>query len=448
MSRIDLDLTKILAEHVDMFHRIQLPSPVIHQVKRVLLDYLCAAVTGSQTEVSRLLYAYLLETEGEGEFRTIGFEKGLSKTNSAFLNGTNAHCLDFDDGHTQGSIHPGAVVIPAVLAAARHVKATPQQWIAAVVAGYDICLRISSAMHPASRNRGFHNTPVAGIFGAAAAASFLNGATVAQIQQAFGIAGSFCGGIFAFLGSGSEVKRLHPGQAARDGILAADLALRGMTGPDRVFEGKNGFFQAFAGGEFSTEHLLQNLASSFSIMEVYFKPYPCCRHLHAVVDAIQEIKRLYPIQADQVAKIKIGVYQTAAAHHHKQCKNLLDAQMSLPYAAAAALLFDRIHVHVFQPQYAPERLWEICRATEIYVDEEADRIYPRKRSARVELEMVDGKRFRHFVDNPLGEPAKPMGDEQLAAKFIDNCTPILGEQEVKKILQDVKHMDKNIDFLF
>jgi 2-methylcitrate dehydratase PrpD len=199
-------------------------------------------------------------------------------------------------------------------------------------------------------------------------------------------------------------------------------------------EGKNGFFQAFAGGEISTQRLLCDLGTRYEIMDIYFKPYPCCRHLHSAIDAIREVKDQYGVRADQVSRLRIGVNRTAALHAHKECGNLLDAQMSLPYSAAAAFVHAHLPVDVFQPKSAPEELWRLCREAEIYVDEEADREYPAKRAARLELELADGTKLAHFVDNPLGEPSKPLNDEQLETKFLQNCAPILGE---KKALQYV-----------
>jgi 2-methylcitrate dehydratase PrpD len=446
MDKTNAQMTRILAEHVDSFRRMQFQTEIVRQVKRALLDFYCAVVTGSQTETAKLLFQYLISVNGNGTYRTIGFPSGLSRTDAAFMNGTSAHCLDFDDGHTHGSMHPGAVVIPAVLAVSQKTRPSPQDFIKSIVIGYDVCLRIAASMHPASRHRGFHNTPAAGIFGAATAAAYLYGATIPQILDALGVAGSFAGGTFAFLGTGSEVKRIHPGQASRDGLMAAELAMAGLAGPHTILEDKNGFFHAFA-GEFSAGRLMQELGVRFEIMDMYFKPYPCCRHLHSSIDCIYEMKKAFPIEPEHVKRIRIGVNQLTSLHDNKKCEKLLDAQLSLPFSAAAAVFYPHVNVRSFELSAVPKRVWQLCNLVDIYVDSEIDKSYPQQRGAKVQIETMDGNVYEHFVDNPLGEPSKPMPDEQLLNKFMDNCSPVIGMEQAKLLAHGIEHLETSIDFL-
>lgn len=442
------NITERLAAHVANYRNIQLDESLVHQVKRTCLDYVCAAITGSNTEVSRLVYEYLIESEGRGTTNIIGYPSGLSKGNAAFLNGTSAHCLDMDDGHTEGSVHPGTVVFPAVFAIAQHVKPTFVELAKAIVIGYDVCLRISSVIHPSSRQRGFHNTPVAGIFGAVAAASVLYGFRKEEVQNAFGIAGSFAGGIFAFLGTGSEVKRIHPGQAARDGITAIELTRKGLSGPKEVLEGENGLFQAFADGKVSMERMFKDIGEKYEIMNIYFKPYPCCRHLHSSIDAVYELKTNAQFQPQEIAGIRIGVNKIAYLHRHKNCQTLLDAQMSLPYAIAAAVYHPVLEVNHFQPEQTKETLSRLAQLVEVYVDEEADQHYPAQRAARLEIKLKNSTTHTCYVENPLGEPSKPLTDEKLEMKFIANCSSIIGEERTKLIVQSIKNLEENIETLY
>ena len=442
------NITERLASHVANYGNIQLDEGLVHQVKRTCLDYVCAAITGANTEVSRLIYEYLIESEGRGTTNIIGYQSGLSKGNAAFLNGTSAHCLDMDDGHTGGSVHPGTVVFPVVFAIAQHVKPTFDEFAKAIVIGYEICLRISSAIHPSSRQRGFHNTPVAGIFGAVAAASVLYGLKKEEVQNAFGIAGSFAGGIFAFLGTGSEVKRIHPGQAARDGITAVELTRKGLSGPKEVLEGENGLFQAFADGKVSVERMFKDIGEKYEMMNIYFKPYPCCRHLHSSIDAVYELKTKAQIQPQDIAEIRIGVNKIANLHRHKNCQTLLDAQMSLPYAIAAAIYHPVLEVNHFQPEQTKETISRLAQLVEVYVDEEADQHYPAQRAARLEIKLKNSKTLTYYVENPLGEPSKPLSDEKLEMKFIANCSSIIGEERAMLIVQSIKNLEGNMETLY
>ena len=441
-------VTERLAVHAANTKNMKLDSELIHQVKKACLDYLCAAITGSNTKVSRLVYEYFLESEEKGTTNLIGYETGLSKANAAFLNGTSAHCLDMDDGHTGGSVHPGTVVFSTVLALAQHLKPTFEELAKAIVIGYDVCLRVSSAIHPSSRQRGFHNTSVAGIFGAVAVAGSLYGLQKEEIQNAFGIAGSLTGGIFAFLGTGSEVKRIHPGQAARDGIIAVELTRKGLTGPKAVLEGENGLFQAFADGKVSVERMFKDIGGKYEIMNIYFKLYPCCRHLHSSIDAVYELKTNLQIQPQDINEIRVGVNRIAYLHRHKDCQTLLDAQMSLPYALAAAIYHPVLEIKHFNPEKTKETIGRLAQLVEVYIDEEADRHYPAQRAARIAIKLKDGRILTCYVENPLGEPSKPLTDEKLEQKFIANCSPIIGEERAAEIVENLRNLEEEIEILY
>src|SRR5690606_39131550 len=150
-----------------------------------------------------------------------------------------------------------------------------------------------------------------------------------------GIAGSFTSGLFSFLGSGSEMKRLHPGKAAKDAILAVKLAEHGISGPTDILENQNGVFKAFANNDIKEKNLLADLGNRFLIHEIYFKPYPCCRHLHSAIDAVYHLKEKSSLDINEIKSINVGVNEIAYLHRHKNCRTLLDAQMSLPHAIAS-----------------------------------------------------------------------------------------------------------------
>jgi len=416
----------------------QIPEKTVHQFKRALLDYLTAALTGSGTTVAERLLSYLVEADKSRDTSIIGRQERLSAMNAALVNGSSAHALDFDDGHTQGSLHPAGAVFPAVFAAAEHRGADAKSIITAVVLGYEITIRISAAMHPSAINRGFHNTPIAGVFGAAAGVSSLLRADPGQTLNALGLAGSFAGGLFEFLGEGAEVKRLHPGKAARDGLLCAELGKRGITGPSRVLEGRNGFFKAFAGSEVNYDRLLKGLGEGFEIDHIYFKPYPCCRHLHAVIDGIKKIKSDYRVQPDQVASVEVGLYEVGARHNHRHCDNLLDAQMSIPCAAALAVIDDEVSTGSFAADSVgrPE-VQSMIRQVEVGVDPQCEKSYPARRSAVVEIVLRDGSRYGAKVADPRGEGDNPMSDADLEEKLLVNCIPIIGREKCRRLLEAV-----------
>jgi len=437
------EVTRLLARHVAQTAFEDLSERAVHSFKRALLDYLTSAITGSQEPVSRQILEYLTSVDESRTAAVIGNPHRLSVLNAALLNGTSAHALDFDDGHTNASAHPGGPNFPAVLAVAEQKASTAKEVILATVLGYDVMLRVSSAIHPASALRGWHNTPVTGVLGAAAGVSRLLGNDEEQTLYAIGLAGSFAGGLFEFLGEGADVKRIHPGKAARDGVLCAELGKRRITGPMHVLEGKHGFFKAFVGGEVNWERLTRGLGMRYEIEDTYFKPYPCCRHLHPIMDGIVQLKRKHHINPAQVERIEAGSYAVGARHDHTSWQALLDAQMSMPCAAALALIED----DVTSPSFKPGRIdrpevQAMIGKVAVYTDEETDRLYPKRRGGVVTLVMKDGARLSERVLDPKGEGENPMSDVELERKFVANCEPIVGKAKCAALLDAVWGFDR------
>ncbi|WRL64185.1 NAD(P)-dependent oxidoreductase [Blastococcus brunescens] len=145
-------------------------------------------------------------------------------------------------------------------------------------------------------------------------------------------------GLFEFLHGGGEVKRLHPGKAARDGIVSAELAVRGLTGPTTVLEGPSGYFRAFADDDYDPDHLVGDLGGTWRMLGMYVKPYPCCRHLHGPIDAILALQREEAIDPDAVDSVRVETFTAASRHGGKKIDEFLDAQMSIPYAVAVTML--------------------------------------------------------------------------------------------------------------
>ncbi len=432
-----------MAEHVARLRYESLSQETLHAFRRALLDFVTCAIAGSAMPVSRALLSYFEESDATRGAMVIGSGVRLSAPNAAMVNGANVHGLDFDDGHTHGSAHPAGVIFPAVLAAAEQHGAHAKAIVVAVVSGYDVMLRIAAAMHPASARRGFHNTALAGVFGSAAAVASLLELDAQCCGHALGLAGSFAGGTREYLDEGAEVKRIHPGKAARDGLLCAELARRGITGPSKILEGRYGFFQTHAGGEVNWARLLDGLGQRFEISDIYFKPYPCCRHYHAVIDGICMLKNQHRFDAEDVVHVDLGLYAVGVnGHDHKHCANLLDAQMSAPCAAALALADGK----VVAPQFLPDSLNRpevraLIERVDTHVDPECERIYPGTRSGAVHILLRDERRLEARVLEPKGEAANPMSDTDLEAKFRANCEPIIGAPRCEELLQFVSRFE-------
>ncbi|SMH28837.1 MmgE/PrpD family protein [Maritimibacter sp. HL-12] len=429
-------LSGLLANHVAGLRTSDLPPEVVQAFRRVLVDYLACALAGTGMPVTRALTRWA-EAQGARPVATpIGSRTGMSESEAAFVNGAAAHALDFDDGQTRGSVHPGGVVLSAAFAAAEAGKADMSRFIAAVVAGYDVTLRVASAIHPASAGLGWHNTPVAGVFGAAAVASRMRGLDARTTRHALGLAASFAGGLRQYLHDGAEVKRLHPGKAARDGIVCAGLAAEGITGAVECLEGRHGLFHATVEGRADPTQITDRLGQWHPITSAYFKPYPCCRHYHAAIDAVLELRRDHALSSGDVVGVDVGLYEVGArGHDHVSASNLLEVQMSAPCAMAAALIHGQIGVAELDPAaFAAPEPQRLLAATRVFVDPECESAYPGRRSGVVTLVLNDGRRLTRRVLDPRGEGDNPMSDDDLSGKFLANAGPVLGAARAESAL--------------
>ena len=237
--------TAALVQFVGDVRHADLPDEVRHYARRHVLDTVGVMIAGATGEVASRAEAVLAAVRPAGHVPVPGRARRADLIDAAFLGGTAAHGIELDDGFTQGSVHPGCVVVPAALALACARRSNGRALMEAIVAGYETVIAIGRACHPDLRQRGFHPTAAVGVFGAAAAAGKLATLSPERLAHAFGLAASSAGGLFAFVNGGGDIKRLHAGHAAREGLQAALLAEQGIEGPPGVIEARDGFMQAF-----------------------------------------------------------------------------------------------------------------------------------------------------------------------------------------------------------
>ncbi|TMR05527.1 MmgE/PrpD family protein [Actinomadura soli] len=412
-----------------------LPPDVAHAARRLMVDYLAAAVVGATFPVAATVRRHVLDAY-PGVQATIVGEGPATAAGAALANGTAAHALELDDGYTPGASHPSSSTLPAVLALAEQERSEPARTLAAVAVAVEVACRVAAAAHPATWRRGFHNTPLAGVFGAAAGCSVLLRLPPADVASALGLAGSHAGGLSEFLLHGSPVKRLHAGMAARDGLLCALLAAEGLDGPPTVLEGPEGYFAAFAQNEWDPDVLLGGLGERWAMRRTSVKPYPCCRHVHGAVDAVLKLRAEHVLPPDTVTAVEVETYSVAAHYDGTDVGTLLGAQMSMPYAVAAALCDGELGLAQFSAERraAPD-VTRLMAAVQVRADEELDVRYPAQRPTAVRIRR-DGSPDLHLrVDQPYGEPSNPLDDDALDAKFRALCGPVLGQARSEEVLR-------------
>lgn len=447
--------TRALAEFVAGLDLAQVDDFARHAARRHTIDTLGAMIAGATQDATLSVEKALAAAGiGAGTVPMAGVQRRYDALSAAYVGGTSGHGLELDDGYRAGSVHPGGVVVPAALALGAQRHADGKAFLTAIVAGYEAACRISAASHPRARWRGFHNTGTAGVFAAACAASVLLGYDADRVENAIGTAASSAAGLFTFL-AGGDVKRTHPGHAAREGLLAALLTEAGLPAPRGALEFKDGYFNAYAGGDTGTVDYakLDLLAagdnhpkSRFAVANCYMKPYASCRHIHAMVDAVLDMAAVEGLTAAQVKSVEIGSYAVAAAHGKVGWSEMTTAQMSIPFVVATAILRGRVTLADFgEAERSDPAVLALTGRIATTIDAECEELYPRKRGAKVAVTTTDGRVLERTVMEPYGSASKPLSDEGVAEKFLGLAAPRLGEARAKQALAMLWRVDELAD---
>ena len=434
--------TRALARFVANLRDEQIDAVAAHTARRHLVDTLGACIAGASQELTTITRRVFARSGNSGNVSVPGLRGSYALLDAAYLAGASTHGLELDDGYRAGSLHPGSVVMPVVMALGASRDITGADALRAIVAGYEVSCRIGAATHPRTRWRGFHNTGCAGIFGAAAAAGVILGFDADQVENAMGIAASFAGGLFTFL-AGGDVKRLHPAHAAREGLLAALMTLEGLAGPKGALEYRDGYFHAYsgeipqlAGG--SADILAMGGPSPGSLYAVagcYMKPYACCRHLHPALDAVLDIVRTENIPAEQVRRVDVGTYAVAASHAGAGWSEMTTAQMSFEFCIGTAIVRRRVTLSdFFQAERGDAAVHRIAHGVSVHTDPECDAEYPLHAPAKVRLETADGRILERHVVEPLGSALNPLSDQAVGEKFLALTGRALGDKRAEAAL--------------
>jgi 2-methylcitrate dehydratase PrpD len=414
-----------------------LDQEIIDQAKTLILDLIGVSLAGyKMMEFPRLAVDYMIELGGKPEATILQTKRKFPAINAAFANAACAHALDMDDGHRFAALHPGTVIIPAAMAAAELVKASTKEFIAGIVVGYEIMIRIGMAISPSSLNRGFHITGIAGSFGAAAAAANIMGLSHDETVGAFGMAGLQSSGLIQVNHEteGAKVKPINPARAAMSGLLSCILAQRGAHGPEKIFEGEDGFLNAVAD---KVEHglLVQGLGQEFEICKVYLKLYAACRHAHACIDAALQANEDAGIDIEDIRKINVETYPAAvrlAGIVHPTTASA--ARFSIPFSVALAITKKDAGADKYTEEaVGDEKIQGLASKVNLAATSEWEEVYPIKRGATLTITDKNNASWSVKVGLAKGEPERPAKWEEIYKKFIGNATQIISEKEAEML---------------
>jgi 2-methylcitrate dehydratase PrpD len=440
-------LTESLADYWSGARYEDLPPDTVRLAKRFLLDTLAAGIAGAKTEVvdAALSAAQIAVEARTGSATLWGRTEKLPAPMAAMVNGTAAHALELDD--FGGCGHSGAVVTPALCALAGRLSFSGKEAITALVAGYDLAARTlegAGGYRPVN-DLGWHSTGICGSFGAAAASAKLMKLDPERFADALGVAGTFTGGIWAFLADGAMTKRFHPGKAAENGLTAALLAQAGMTGPRKVLEAEwGGFYSTYARDIATPEATLEGLGKEFRIARSGMKPYACCRGLHACQDALLELMPELGVDSKSIAGMVVhGNDQYRLQFDRVEVDNMLEAQFSIQYALAVGATSGRGTLDQFTPLRNREpEVQRLMRSTTVL----ADRKLKPGKYPPLELVLSDGRRIEREMEFAKGAPERPLTDDELHAKVVSLLEPALGAAQCKALMACVAGLESLKDF--
>jgi 2-methylcitrate dehydratase PrpD len=442
-----MGITQELARYCNRMKFDDLSDEVIDCAKYRFLDFISVACRGSKEDPSQTTYRFVKEM-GKGEGVMIGTREKAPYLYSALANGTSSHAIEMDDVNNEASLHPGVVVFPSALATGEMARASGKGFILAVVLGYEVMVRLGSALGPENTyKRGFHPTGTCGTFGSSVASSKILGLQEEEILNAIGISGSQAAGSMEYLAQGAWTKPFHAGWAAHSGMVAALLSRKGFKGPGSILEGRDGFLHAYS-NKADPSKVLEGIGSRFEILRTSVKPHACCRYMQPPIDAVLKIVNENNLRPEQVKKIKVGVLRAGAPliaepiESKYNPQSIVDAQFSMPFGATAALLYGKASLKEFQLSVIQSRpVREMMRKVDCVVDPQLDRTFPKQWRATAEILTEDDKCYSTTIEYPKGDPENPLSWEEMIERFHDLTGQIMKKDQRLKIVEAVKKLD-------
>jgi 2-methylcitrate dehydratase PrpD len=314
-------------------------------------------------------------------------------------------------------VHPGATVALPALAVARARGASGRDLIKAIVAGCEVMFRIGTATLHSPEKRGFHAPGINGPFGAAIAGGLLMGLSTLDLINALGIAGSLGSGLLAFskAARGGMVKRLHMGRAGESGVLAAQLAADGFSGPDTVLDGKFGMLEAYCDRS-DPSLLAADIGAHWKILALCLKPFACHITAHAPAQLVRDLMRTHAFAGEEIVALRLGVSDKVLSHHTSRTPaDLMQAQYSVPYVTSIAAYRDpSIPGSFSEDALTDPRISGLAERIELQ---------PRRSGGEgwgveMAVKLQDGRTIDGSLDSFVGCPESPFSADRLRHKFM------------------------------
>lgn len=427
---------------IDEVARKAIPQEVMERARQSLLDYLAVTCAGAHFQGTKMK-AYLHFAMPEpGVFKAIGIGKNLALKEAVFLNGLNAHALDYDDGTNSGIIHLGSPIFSLLIPLAQRYGKSVDEMLRAAVIGYEASYTMAVSIQPKHKALGFHATGTCGMLGATLAGAYMLGFSEEERYQAFATACVSASGMLKVLDDGSELKPYNVAKTALLSLTSLQLAKAGFKGHEDPLGGYRGFLKMMAGDE-NVVIKPTLLNGTYAIMKSYTKPYASCRYTHPPVEAAIHLRNQFGITPEMVNSIKVQTYSLAVSgHDHADVKGAYSAKMSTPYSTAVALAFGKAGLQEFEKDILEdETIKSLSHKVHVVSDEELSRLFPDKQSAILTIITSSGT-YSERVDFPKGEPENPFTE----AEFLERYESLMSYGNVlEDVFKCIYEMTKKAD---
>ena len=419
------------------------PAEARARATAAVIDTIGVALAGTAEPASRIVRETI--TTAVGAVCSVwGTDARASAPDAALANGTAAHALDYDDMCFVSLAHPSAPLVPAIVAAGEVAGASGRAVVDAYAVGFEIQARLGRLMNPRHYQRGWHCTSTLGTVSAAAGASRLLGLDATATAHALAIAASSASGLKENFGT--MVKPLHAGSAARNGVLAALLAKAGLTGSARAFDGPQGYLHALDSERADLAGEAADLGRRWEIMEtgVTVKLYPSCAGTHPTLDALLDLRTRERFVADDVDRVEIEVDAIVPTILlYDRPASALEAKFSMPFCAAAAVVFGRVGIDTFDDDRIRDpKVTSLMARVTVRVDDQIGQGKPALTEARVRVRLKDGRTLAQDAHGARGYPANPASDADLASKFIACATRVRSATHAGEALATLRKIDQ------
>jgi 2-methylcitrate dehydratase PrpD len=416
-----------------------IPDAVVLETKYHILDTLAAMISGSQLLPGRQALRFARAYGGEKIATIVASDMLGGPLEAAIVNGALAQSDETDDNYSAGGAHPGCAVVPAALALGETFGIDGTHFLRAVTLGYDIGMRAMKTLLGRTVLKDTHN--VVGTFGASAAGGCAASLNAEQMRWLLDYAAQQAGAGFAVWQRDPEHMEkafMFGSMGARNGVTAALLIQSGWTGVGDVFSGPENFFHSYA-PQADPAGLIDHLGERFEVTQTIIKKWSTGGPIQSPLDAVVNLRRQRPFEADQVKQVTVRLSTSAAP----KVDNSESPDLCLQYLVAVMLLDRTVS---FQAAHDKARMQDPAirreRAkVEVIAEEELERLLP-KRVAVVEVALTDGTRLEERNDTVRGTPENPMSREEVVAKARDLVTPVLGAETCTKLIEKIFGLDR------